>query len=78
MCVCFKGAGEIAGLETDWWGEMAQARGEVGRVWGWMGQGRERVAREGDVFFGYVGANGSGVSEGVRSGCALGRSGDIG
>ena len=62
LCVCFKGAGEIAGLETDWWGEMAQTwglRGScVGRAWGKAGI---RVARESDGFFGVRSANGSGV-----------------
>ena len=42
------------------------------------GKGLERMAREGDVFSGYVGANGPGVDEGVRPGCTLGRPGDIG
>ena len=33
-----------------------------------MGQGRERVARESDAFFGVRGENGPGVGEGVRPG----------
>ena len=53
----------------------------VGARWdvcrGWMGQGRERVAREGDVFFGYVGANGSGVSEGCGRGVRWGVRGTL-
>ena len=43
------------GIGADWWGEMAQSWGLVGRERGWMGQGRERVAREGDAFFGVRG-----------------------
>ena len=40
MCVCFKRGGEIVGLGRIG-GEKWCGRGdEVGRVWGWMGQGR--------------------------------------
>ena len=43
-----------------------------------MGLGRERVTREGDTFFGYLGANGPGVGEIVRPGVCVGAYGDIG
>ena len=66
------------GIGADWWGEMAQTWGWAGRGWCWMGHGRERVARESDAFFGYGGANRSGLAEVVRPGCALGRQGEIG
>ena len=56
LCLSFKWGGEIAGLGRIG-GEKWCGRGDdVGRVWGWMGQGRERVARESDVFFGNRGA----------------------
>ena len=50
-----------------------------GRVWvvcgvGWVRAG-ERVARESDVFFGYGGASGSGLGEGVSAGLCVGASG---
>ena len=45
---------------------------------GWMGQGRERVARESDASFGVRGENGRGVGVGVRPRCGLGRPGGIG
>ena len=62
MCVPFKRAGEIAGLGRIG-GEKWYSRGEeVGRAWGWMWQGRERVARESDAFFGCGGANGPGAA----------------
>ena len=52
LCVCFKRAGENAGLGRIS-GKKWRRRGEeVGRVWGWMRQGWERVARQGDVFSG--------------------------
>ena len=56
MCVSFNGVGEFEGLERIC-GENWDSRGEeVGRAWGWMGQGRERVARQGDTFFRYWGS----------------------
>ena len=59
MCVCFNGVGEFEGLGRIG-GEKWDSRGEeVGRAWGWMGQGRERVARQGDTFSGTGEANGS-------------------
>ena len=69
MCVYFKRAGEIAGLGRIS-GKKWRRRGDyVGRERGWMGQGRERVAREGDAFFGVRSANGLGVcGRGVRRG----------
>ena len=78
MCVCFKRGGEIAGLGRIAGEKWCRRGDDVGRVWGWMRQGWERVARQGDTFFGYGGASGSGLGEGVRPGCALGRPGDIG
>ena len=52
MCVSFNGVGEFEGLGRIC-GENWDSRGEeVGRAWGWMGQGRERVARQGDTFSG--------------------------
>ena len=61
----------------DWGGLVGRNGTAVGKrwdvrgiAWGWAG---ERVAREGDTFFGVRGANGLGVSEVVRPGCALGR-----
>ena len=78
MCVCFKRAGENAGLGRISGKKWCRRGEEVGRVWGWMRQGWERVARQGDTFFGFEGANGSGLGEVVRPGCALGRPGDIG
>ena len=38
---------------------------------GWMGHGRERVARESDAFFGVLGANRTGEGA-VRQGCDVG------
>ena len=78
MCVYFNRGGEIAGLGRIG-GEKWSRRGEeVGRARGWMGQGWERVARQSDVFSG----NGEGMDRmwvgGVRPGCALGRTGEIG
>ena len=65
MCVSFNGVGEFEGLGRIC-GENWDSRGEeVGRAWGWMGQGRERVAREGDAFFGVRGRE---WAEGVRWG----------
>ena len=65
MYVCFKGVGEIAGSGRIRGEKWRRREDEVDRVWGWMGQGRERVARESDAFFGYGGASGSGLGEGV-------------
>ena len=66
------------GIGADWWEETAQRWGWVGRARGWMGQGRERVARDSDAFFGARCENGRGVGEGVGPGCGLGCPGDIG
>ena len=77
MYVCFKGVGEIAGLGRIG-GEKWRRRGDgqdVGGVgWGTGGNGwRGRVT----VFSWYGGASGSGLDEGVRPGCALGRTGTL-
>ena len=54
------------GVRVDWWGEIEQGWGLVGRARGWMGQGRGRVAREGDAFSGCEGASGSELGEEVK------------
>ena len=52
MYVNFKRGGEIAELGRIG-GKIWRRRGEeVGRVWGWMRQGWEWMARQGDVFSG--------------------------
>ena len=58
MSAHFKGGGEIAGLERIGGKKWRRRGDEVGRVWGRVGHGRERVARESDAFFGYGGAAG--------------------
>ena len=56
MCVYFKRGGEIAGSGRIG-GKIWRRRGEeVGRVWGWMRQGWEWMARQGDTFFRYWGS----------------------
>ena len=66
------------GIGADWWGEVAQSWGSVGRAWGWMGQCRERVAREGDAFFGVLGSEWAGCGRGCAAGVCVGTYGDIG
>ena len=56
------------GIGADWWGEMAQTWGLMGRARGWMGQGGERVAREGDAFFGVLGSEWAGCGRGCAAG----------
>ena len=75
MCVCFKRASE--NLESGRIGgkKMGQEWGLVWRAWGWMGRGRERVARESDVIFGYWGANGVGCGQGDAAGGCVGACG---
>ena len=60
------------GLSVGRNGAEGRDRSDVGRN-GW-GRAGERVARQGDAFFGGQGARGPGVGEGVR----LGRPEDIG
>ena len=67
--------GIVAGLG---WigGKKWRRRGEeVGRAWGWMGQGRERVARESDAFFGVWGSEWVGCGGGCAAGVCVGASG---
>ncbi len=40
LCVSFKRGGEIAGLERIGGKKWCRRGDDVGRVWGWMGQGR--------------------------------------
>ena len=44
-------------------------------MWGWMGQGRERVARESDVFFGVRGREWVGCGRWCAAGVSVGASG---
>ena len=78
MCVYIKGVGEIAGLGRIR-GEKLRRRGDGQDVrgvgWGMAGNGwRGKVT----LFSGYRVRLGSGLGEGVRPECALGRPGDIG
>ena len=79
MCVCFKRVGEISGLLRAWGGLVGRngcrRDEEVRRAWGWMGHGRERVARESDAFFGVPGANGVGCGQGGAADVGVGASG---
>ena len=73
MYVCFKRGGEIAGLGRIG-GEKWCRRGDyVGRVWGWMGQGRGNGWRGRVTFFRvlgreWIGFGARGCGRGVRWG----------
>ena len=76
MCGCSKRAGENAGSGRSGGEEWRRRGEEVWSAWGWIGRGRERVARESDVFFGAPGANRVGGGR-VMPGRALGGLGTL-
>ena len=78
LCVYFKRDGENAGLGRTGGEKWRRREDYVGRARGWMGQWRERVARESDGFLGARGANGLELGEGARPGCTSDRPRDTG
>ena len=74
MCVYFKSGGEIAGSGRIG-GEKWRRRVEgLGRGWDWMGLGWERMAQEGDTFFGVRRREWAGDGRGWTVGVCVGAS----